>query len=187
MEHLRLILLAAFVVGPAVGCVAPGSSMGEVSVRGSLRSASGQRLPDREIQFILPAAYGLGGLDLVLNRPEDFGHQDQSFSTMTDANGEFSYELGTHIYHVGCWLLPPIGCFPKAPPPPFLLVRVPSIPGEYYAVQTQDGKFKVFALGGQELSLSEAQLAKLKADSESSSEEGTRSTVGTIDLRFRSQ
>jgi hypothetical protein len=179
-------MLIVLVVGPAAGCVASGSSMGNVSVRGSLQSASGQRLPDQEIQFILPAAYGLGGLDLVLNEPEDFGHQDRSFSATTDAKGEFSYDLGTHIYHVGCWLLPPIGCFPKAPPPPFLLVRVPSIPGEYYAVQTQDGKFKVLSLGGEEISLSEAQLADLKADSESSSEGGARSTVGTIDLLFRS-
>lgn len=186
MKSIVLATLVSFVVGPALGCVAPGSSMGYVSVRGSLESISGQRLAGREIQFILPAAYGPGGLDLVLNEPEDFGHQDQSFSTTTDANGEFSYDLGSHIYHVSCWLLPPIGCFPKAPPPPLLLVRVSAIPDEYYAVQTQDGKFKVFSLGGKELAVSDSQLAELEADSESSAESGKRSTVGTTNLRLRS-
>jgi hypothetical protein len=184
---LRLASLVGCLVGPAIGCVAPGSSIGHVALRGSVQTAAGQGLSDREVQFILPAAYGLGGLDLVLNEPEDFGHRDQSFTVTTDANGEFSYDLGDHIYHVGCWLLPPIGCFPKAPPPPFVLVRVPSFPGEYYAVQTHDGEFGVFGSAGRKPPLAEARLAELVAESESTSADGRRSTVGVIKLRFRGQ
>lgn len=169
----------------AVGCVAPGSSIGNLAIRGSLESASGERLSDREVQFILPAAYGLGGLDLVLNKPEDFGHQNRSFRATTNANGEFSYDLGRQIYHLGCWFLPPLGCFPKSPPPPFLLVRVSGFSEEYYAVQTHDGKFKVFAKDGHELSLADAHLAELTATSESGNEEGRRWTIGVIGLKFK--
>jgi hypothetical protein len=151
-----------------------------------LASTSGQRLADRKLQFILPAAYGLGGLDLVLNEPEDFGHQDRSFSVTTDSAGEFSYDLGDHTYHANCWILPPLGCFPRTPPPPFLLVRMPALPGEHYAVQTHDGEFKVFTAAGLEVPLSESNLSKLSATSESGGGDGKGWTVGIIDLRLAS-
>jgi hypothetical protein len=167
------------------GCVAPGSSIGHLSVRGSLQSATGEPLANREVELILPAAYGLGGLDVVLNDPEDFGHQDRSFTVTTDSAGEFSRDLGDHVYHAALWILPPLGAFPRHPPPPFLLVRVPSFPGEYYAVQTHDGKFKVFGIGGTELRLREAALSELSATSESGTTNDQRWTVGVIDLWFR--
>lgn len=158
--------------------------MGHVSIRGSLHSATGEPLPDEEIQFIVPAAYGLGGLDLVLNKPEDFGHQDHSFTLITDSQGEFSYDLGNQIYHVTFWLLPPLGAFPRHPPPPFLLLRLPSLPGEYYAVQTYDGEFKVFNLSGAELPLDQAGLLELSASRESGSTNDRRWTVGILSLRL---
>jgi hypothetical protein len=184
MRALRIVTLGWSLLAFLPGCVALGSSIGHVSIRGSVGASMGDPLPDREVQFILPAAYGLDGLDLVLNKPEDFGHQDQSFSVTTNPNGEFSYDLGDHIYHVNCWLFPPLGCFPRQPPPPFLLVRVPGYPGEYYAIQTHDGRFKVFADTGAELALSQAHLAEASATSESGSTDGQRWTIGVINLRF---
>jgi hypothetical protein len=62
---------------------------------------------------------------------------------------------------------------------------VPSIAGEYYAVQTHDGQLKVFDVSGQELPTSEATLLELEAASESASESGRRSTIGVLKLRFR--
>jgi hypothetical protein len=185
MNPCRLASLIVCLVGLPTGCVAPGSSIGHVFIRGSLQVESGERLSDRDVQLILPAAYGLDGLDLVLGEAEDFGHRDRSFSAITDADGRFTSDLGEHIYHIACWLLPPLGCFPKAPPPPFVLVRVPSCSAEYYAVQTDDGAFKVFTTGGREVPLAAATLAELTAESESSSADGRRSTTGVITLRFR--
>jgi len=184
---MRLLAAAAAGLLLAVlftACVAPGSSIGHLSIRGSVESTKGEPLPDHLIEFLLPAAYGLGGLDLVFNKPEDFGHQDRWFSAITDQSGTFSYDLGQQVYHVGCWILPPIGCRPKHPPGPFLLIRVLGFPGEQYAVQTHDGKFRILGADGSELDSSEAHITQILATSESGSTEDQRWTVGVITLRF---
>jgi hypothetical protein len=165
-----------------LACVAPGSSSGHLSVRGTLTSDQGQPLANEEMQLLLPAPYGLGGLDLVANKPEDFGLRDQVFTTTTGPDGEFFFDLGIHIYHMSVWLIPPLGGLPRHPPAPFVLVRVTGMPGEYYAVQTQDGKFKVFTDGGDELALDRARLSGLEAGKESGSGENGRWTAGVIDL-----
>jgi hypothetical protein len=177
---LPLLLL----VGLQLACVAPGSSSGHLSVRGTLTSDQGQPLANEELQLLLPATYGLDGLDLVMNEPEDFGHRDQVFTTTTGSNGEFFYDLGTRIYHMSFWLIPPLGGFPRHPPAPFVLVRVTSMPDEYYAVQTQDGKFKVFTDDGEELTIDRARLSNLEASKETGSGENGRWTVGIIDLQI---
>ncbi len=86
-------------------------------------------------------------------------------------------------------------------------MRVPSFPGEYYAVETYDGQFKVFTTGssgsevvpglrrqallrsgGAELPLSQANLFELSASYESGSADGWKGwTVGVVDLRFPSR
>ncbi len=183
-----MVMFICLSVALLTGCVIPGSNTGHVSIRGSLALATGEPLPHREIQFLLPAAYGLGGLDLVLLEPEDFGQQDHSFRVTTNSKGKFDYHLGDRVYHVDFWLLPPLGAVPRYPPAPFLLVRVPSFPGEYYAVQTYNGQFKTFAEGGAELPLSQSHLSELSASSESGRRgDGMHWTVGVIDLRFAAQ
>jgi hypothetical protein len=184
IRALRTAAVGVLVVS-ASGCIAPGSANGYVSVRGALQSASGAPLADREVQLILPREYGLGGLDLVLGDAEDFGHEDRKFTVVTDANGEFAYDLGRHIYHITFWLLPPLGGFPRHPPPPALFVRVPSFPGEYYAVHTGDGRFQVRGTGGAELPAPEAKLAELVATSQSGVTGDARWTIGIVRLRFR--
>ncbi len=87
MRDLRVVILSTVLFALLPGCVMPGSSIGHLSIRGSLQSSTGQPLPDREVQFLLPAEYGLGGLDLVFQKPEDFGHQDYSFTVTTNAEG----------------------------------------------------------------------------------------------------
>ena len=161
----------------------PPWASGHLSVRGTLTSDQGQPLANEVLQLLLPAAYGLGGHDLAMNRPEDFGHRDQEFTTSTGSNGEFAFDLGTHIYHVNVWLIPPLGGFPRHPPAPFVLVRVSGLRDEYYAVQTRDGKFKVFTDDGEELALDQARLSGLEASSESGSGENGRWTAGVIDLQ----
>ncbi len=176
---MALLLL----VGLQPGCVAAGSSSGHLSVRGTLTSVRGHPLANEELQLLLPAAYGLGGLDLVIDEPEDFGHRDQAFTATTGPNGEFFYDLGARIYHVNFWLIPPLGGLPRHPPAPFVLLRVTSISGEYYAVQTRDGKFKVFTDHGDELTLDQARLSSLEASHDSGSGESGSWTAGVIDVR----
>ena len=65
------------------------------------------------------------------------------------------------------------------------LVRVPSIPDEYYAIQTGDGAFKVFSMDGTELALGHARLSQASASTESGSTGSQPWTVGVIDLWFK--
>jgi hypothetical protein len=109
MPALRAGLLGLGPVVAVTGCVFPGSSSGRIAVRGLLLDEAKQPLADREVQVILPAAYGLGAVDLVLNEPADFGKQDHVVTAVTDAKGEFFLDLGVHVYHRNVWLLPPLG------------------------------------------------------------------------------
>ncbi len=185
VRHRASALILAFL---ASACAAPGSSVGHLSLEGRLVSEAGELLPDREVQVGLPAAYGLGGLDLVLGGAEDFGNEAQTFTATTDSRGEFFLDLGNRGFHVSFWLIPPLGARPRHPPPPFLLLRVPSFPGEYYAVQTWDGEFRVLTSDGAELRPSESSLSGLAAHAESaSSNAGLQSTIAVVELRFRRQ
>jgi len=65
-----------------------------------------------------------------------------------------------------------------------VLVRITNMPDEYYAVQTHDGKFKVFTDDGDELALDQAGLSSLEASNESGSDENGRWTAGVIHLQI---
>lgn len=180
MKHMLRSATLVTVAFHVNGCVAPGSSIGSVSIRGTL-SAEGEPLAGAAGAILLPASYGLGGPDLVMNKPEDFGRKDDQFPFMTDSDGHFQLNLGKRIYHVSCWLLPPVGCYPKRAPPPLVLVRVDAAPEEYYAVQTHDGQFRVYDKAGRALPLKQARLRQLSAQSEPGDSE-TRETIGVIGI-----
>lgn len=183
---LRCLYVLFFLISILTGCVAPGSARGHVFLRGSLELDDGQPLPDRQVNIMVPAEYGLGGFDLRFGgKPEDFGRQDEKFSVVTDESGKFALDLGDRHYHVSVWFLPPLGAFPRNPPRPFLLLRIPSFPGERYAVLTGNGQFKIFGKGEEEIPLSQAHLSALSARSESGKTDGKRGTVGIVNLRFR--
>ena len=186
MRHVILVRSFASSVLAVLlaGCVAPGSAIGTLSVRGHLAAESGQPLADREVQLILPAEYGLGGLDLVLNKPEDFGHADRSFSTRSDAAGNFRFDLGQTVYHMDVWLIPPLGGFPRRPPPPFVFLRFHQL-SEYYAIETASGRYKVFELNGTEMALTESAVSQVAAHAEKDATAELRGTVAVIELLFR--
>lgn len=186
MRTLWIAVVSWIPLACLAGCAFPGSAVGRVSIRGSLTSDTGQPLRDREVQFILPAEYGMGGLDLVFSEPEEMGHEDHHFSVTTDARGEFSYDLGYHVYHIVIWILPPLGLFSSHPPPPpspFVVVRAPGLSGEYYTVDTNNGEYRVFSAEGSELSLEQARLSGLSTSSESGVDDDGVWTVGIIDLQ----
>lgn len=181
---LILIITSAILIE---GCAAPGSASGNLKIIGSLVSDNDIPIANRDIEFILPAAYGFGGFDLVMGSPEDFGHTDHRFMVTTDVNGEFEQDLGGRIYHIACWFLPPVGCYPKGPPAPFLLARFPDIEEEYYAIQSRDGKFKIYSYSGQEIPLSESLVVSISALQQESKTSEAMQTVGVIDFKVRSE
>ena len=182
MRTALLLTTALLIAQLQLGCAAPGSAIGHIFVEGSLSSSAGEPVAGRTVEMLLPATYGLGGLDLVMNEPDDFGHQDEEFSTKTGPDGSFRFDLGNRIYHMTFWLLPPLGGFPRNPPPPFMLVRIPDLGGEYVAVETATGRFKLFSKDGAELSLEESALAAVSASNFSDSLEDGRSTTGAVHL-----
>lgn len=169
------------------GCAAPGSTIGHLKVQGSLVSTENQPLPNRDIEFVLPATYGLGGLDLALNGPVVFGNKNQKFIVTTDVNGKFESDLGSRVFHVNCWLLPPIGCYPWRPPAPFLLARFPDNKNEFYAIQSHDGKFKVYSLSGHEIPLNDSLIDSISASNRAGRGSKNRETIGVIKLRVKSE
>ena len=167
------------------GCVIPGSATGRISVRGRLLAEDLGPLAHEPIDFILPAAYGLGGLDLHFGTPADYGHEDRHFSVQTNERGEFTHSLHV-LYHRDLWLIPPRGWRPRRPPPPFLLIRVPRYSGEYYAVQVWNGLYKVFDAKGDELAPEQASLVQMEvALVEDDAAQGPGTTAVLV-LRFAS-
>jgi len=180
---LTRLIVALFAIACLHGCVAPGSSTGRLAVAGELVDPDGNAVADEEVQIVLPADYGLGGLDLVLNEPTDFKQEDQSFVLVTDSRGMFEQNLGYWVYHMDFWLLPPLGGFPKRPPPPLFLIRFPERGDEVYAVQTWNGKLQVVdSLGvvlDSELAPVRLRSAKnRKWDDQELGLSGTRSEIG---------
>lgn len=118
-------------------CAAPGSSIGRIAFSGHVTSA-----PDKlALEVTLPKHYGLGGLDLVLNAPEDFGRRDQTIRIDVQ-EGSFSHEFKPLVYHITFWLLPPSGAFPRHPPAPVYVVRFSDAPGEVYLIGMDGGDFR---------------------------------------------
>ena len=178
------LLLALLVLN---GCAAPGSAIGGLRIQGSVVSESDNPIPNKEIEFMLPAAYGLGGLDLVMNSPEDFGHKDYRLKVITDQDGNFEADLGEHVYHMTFWLLPPLGGFPKRPPAPFLFVRFPENDTEYYAIQTHDGRFKIYNYLGKEIPISESRIGGLSVFNMEGVDPEYRETIGVMKFKMKTE
>jgi hypothetical protein len=119
------------------GCVAPGSTIGRLGLSGTLAGGD----DPLSMQVTLPKHYGLGGLDLVLNRAEDFGNRDQTV-TVEVKDGAFSHEFPPVVYHVSVWLLPPLGAFPRQPPEPVYQVSFSDAPNEVYLIGIDRGGFR---------------------------------------------
>ena len=125
------------------GCAAPGSSLTRVHVSGRLAKPNGDAVPNERVKLVLPAAYGLEGLDAKFGRPGWYGHSDQEALISTDETGSFEYLFDPVSYSIVYFLVPPIGARPKYPPAPYLLVSVPSaMATDAYVVAFPDGEFR---------------------------------------------
>jgi hypothetical protein len=104
-------------------CAAPGSAFARHSVHGKIVDSHGRGVSGKQVELVLPASYGMGGLDAMTGQPEDHGHRNQHATVITDRHGEFSHEFSS-VYHITFFLLPPLGAFPRQPPKPFYGIRV---------------------------------------------------------------
>lgn len=175
---LSILLLA--------GCALPGSAVGNLEVHGSILNVAGEPLPGEPIEIVLPAEYGLGGLDRYFGEPGDYGNSDRRYAGTTDESGGFRWECGEVVYHASVWILPPLGLLPRRPSAPFLLIRFPRCGGEYYAVNTASGEFRVHSSNGEELPIKASHLIELTAE-ESSDDTRERTTIGHVTLRVHGQ
>lgn len=174
-----------FLVALLTGCSLPASAHGHLTLRGSVASDAGAPLAGRQVEIVLPGEYGMNSWDLRHGvTPEQLARHDLPFGAVTDDQGEFAIDLGDRRYPAAFFYLPPLGRFPRNPPPPFFFMRVPSFPDERYAVETGAKWFRVFGTGEAEIPLSQAHLAALTASSEPDKAAGKRGTVGVVNLRF---
>lgn len=108
------------------GCAAPGSSITRAALSGRIVDAQGHAVAGQQVEVMLPAQYGLAGLDAVWGQPEDYGHQTQRVTLQTDADGKFSCIFSPTTYSISFWIFPPLGTFPRQPPRPFVAMRIAS-------------------------------------------------------------
>jgi len=133
MRHLVALLGSLLLAA----CAAPGSALGRIGISGAVVSDQ----PLDSIQVTLPKYYGLEGLDLVMNKPEDFGNTDRTVLIHV-VGGQFSYEFQPIVYDIIFWLLPPLGPFPRHPPEPYFTVAFSGTPDEVYLIGFEKGTFR---------------------------------------------
>ena len=185
MRRIYTWVIFLFTITFIPGCVAPGSSAGMLKIEGSLVTSSNNPLAFQEIELIIPATYGLGDVDLLLNSPEDFGHKDQKIKAVTDSKGSFSLDLGKRVYHVDVWIFPPLGGKPNRPPALLIFARFPNNNSEYYVFNTYNGAYKIFDYSGSELLLSESQLENVSVTNKKGDHPNYGETIAVINLKTK--
>lgn len=136
---MRTLALSLATIVTLSGCAAPGSAIGRIGFSGNLDGVPLDR--PVSLRVTLPKAYGLGGLDLVMNTAEDFGQKDQTIFIELKA-GSFEYEFPPLVYHITFWLMPPLGAFPRQPPAPVFVVTFPDANNEIYLVGMDGDNFR---------------------------------------------
>lgn len=131
-----LLLIAATVL--LSGCVAPGSAIGRLGLKARCDQ---QSEAPKEVRVFLAKDYGIGGLDRYFGKPEDYGHRDLE-QVASAAEGRYRIEFPPVVYHISFWLLPPLGAYPKQPPPPVYYLRFSGSEEEVYLVGIDKSGFR---------------------------------------------
>jgi hypothetical protein len=116
------------------GCGAPGSAITQPGISGRLVDGHGHGVANKRISLMLPAQYGLAGLDAVWGKPEDYGHRQQEDTVETDSDGRFNCLFPPTTYSIVLLLLPPLGVIPSQPPKPFIGLRTASVAPNSYLI-----------------------------------------------------
>jgi len=119
-------------------CAIPGSGLTMVAVDGIIFDEKDNPDQNFAIEFILPAGYGLSGLDAYWGKPEDYGHTDQGCVLESDSLGRFKYSFEPTTYSISCLIIPPLGALPRYPPKPYIAFRFTDYPNQIYALRIDD-------------------------------------------------
>jgi hypothetical protein len=134
----RLAIVAACALAGA-GCAAPGSRLGRIAISGTVVGRdSGSPL---SLEVTVPEDYGFSRLDLMLSEAGD-GQRSSQPVTVEVVNGDFSHEFPPFVYHTTFFILPPIGPYPRHPPPPTFRLAFSDAPNEIYIVGYDKGAFR---------------------------------------------
>ncbi len=143
IKRLGLLLWVVSGFGILVpGCAAPGSAVTQVHIRGRMINARGEPVARQAVQLLLPASYGLAGLDARMGKPSRYGHKDQVVMVRTDPDGRIEHAFAETTYSIAFWLLPPLGPCPKKPPKPWVLLRTDRQTDDYWVLRMTDSGFE---------------------------------------------
>ncbi|RJR44165.1 MAG: hypothetical protein C4576_13345 [Desulfobacteraceae bacterium] len=179
--HIGLLLFVLTLLG---GCVAPGSAIGVLNLNGRIEDYSASDEP-LKVRVMLPKEYGLGGLDHVFGKPEDYGNFDRIELKEVDHSGSFTFRSEV-VYHITFFLLPPLGIIPKAPPVPIYVVGFSDCPNEVYLVEFKNNaaRYKAYLMPQKkELPLDKARWTIFEGSVQEVDIEGRKSLE--ITLRFK--
>lgn len=117
-----------------VSCVAPGTGHGHL---GLTVNVTGDRDPPEQIKAILPASYGLSGLDKAFGSTEDYG-QERTIRKTAFIDTQARIKFPRVNYHTTVFIFPPLGADPAHPPPPYFRIRFSNAKDEVYLVRLRD-------------------------------------------------
>jgi hypothetical protein len=89
-RKLPAVLAVTVVCNVLIGCVAPGSAIGTLAIRGQLLNPGNGAVPEKQVQLVITPEYGLGGLDQYFAKPEDHRHGEHVLHTTTGHDGVFN-------------------------------------------------------------------------------------------------
>lgn len=133
---MRLLIL--IILTNLVGCVAPGSKITTFKFSADFYEDTKQ---DVKLKVIFPGSYGYSDFDLKFVSQEALSKFDQVFEVSATNGVATTNDFGS-FYHVGVWLFPPIGAFPKEPPPPMFIIEFSNAEGELYLVTLIEDKLR---------------------------------------------
>jgi hypothetical protein len=131
------------------GCGFPGSGLTRIGVEGKVVAEDGSPLAHEMMVWILPAGYGLAGLDR-LSPPGMFGHKTQEGSVRTDDKGRFSHMFEPVTYSMVFYIIPPGLVLPLWPPKPALGLRLPNRSNDLCVVEFRRREAKWRVLPGKQ-------------------------------------
>lgn len=108
--------------------------MATLEIEGQIFDPNKRPLSKKKIEYALPPRSGLSAFEASLMKDKD---QWDVHETLTDEYGKFTGQI-KYVQHSSCWIIPPLGCYPKQVPEPYFGVRVYGQCTKGYSVRFQD-------------------------------------------------
>jgi hypothetical protein len=138
VRTLRLAIVAVCAVA-GLGCAAPGSRLARIAISGTVIERDAPIPISMEVA--LTPDYGFSRLDWMLSESKD--RQQATPPVIVEiVDGQFSHQFPPFAYHGTFFMLPPIGFYPRHPPPPTFTVSFSDASSEAYVIGFDRGTFR---------------------------------------------